>query len=152
MPLATLATVRAIGSLDSSAGTGVVGDAQINAAITFATKRMAMLLADYATIAAGTASQQKQDYTDAESCFAMARLPELLTSAQLAATGIVKTIDKGKETRSFVSKADRQEIRDYWEEQAFIHIRSWLATSVTDSAGEKIAATSKDKKFSVMAI
>lgn len=160
MPFTSPGMMKSVGSLDEESTTGRVKDRQMDSAIIYAevTMRALSLKTSYDTVLAynnaSTDSQKetKRMYELAESCFALGRLPQLLTSAQLAATGLIKTFEVGKESRTFASQNEKDAIAANWIKQAYDALSKYLDTSVTDSAGTKQAFVSKNKSVSVMSI
>lgn len=152
-------TVRATSAMAGASVSGKVKDEQIDAAIPFAETELRKTIGDYDTVLAysnsSTAAQikQKAAYKIAESCFALGFVAKILTSAQLAASGFVKTIDIGKETRTFVSDSDRDQVIGMWRTMAMDKLRDYLETDRTDEdTGEVVGFDSKDRKLSFTVI
>lgn len=161
MSFTTPGIVRKVGSLSKLPAAGHVTDDQIDAAILSAEVQMRsriVLVTDYDTVLAytdeATAAQKKQKkaYTRAEACFAMAAMPNILTSSQLASTGLIQNVQIGKETRSFSFDSEKQKISDNWISQAELALRDYIVTQIKNSDGKTDIFMAKSSNFAVGAI
>jgi hypothetical protein len=149
--LATRESVRSAGALTDSTISGKVNDTQIDTAITFAVSKMREVQSDYDDTAIGSEEEKKSDYMLAESLFAVSALPRVLTSVQLAQTGLVSVIERGEEKRTIGDKEEEKKIQEYFEREA-MNILAKYRSADWVSNGKIIGVKSKRSKFSITSI
>jgi hypothetical protein len=153
MSLATSDSVREAASLAEATLSGRVKNEQINAALPFAQERMQELISDYDDVVLLEVDDDKRiAYKRAESLLAASYLPKVLTSVQLAATGIVSFLQRGEEKRTIGDKKVEEKIQTFFEGEALRILRRYRSADILDDAGEVIGVKSKKGKFSMMAI
>jgi hypothetical protein len=153
MSLATSDSVREAASLAEATLSGRVKDEQINAALPFAQERMQELITDYDDVVLLEVDNDKRiAYKRAESLLAASFLPKVLTSVQLAATGIVSFLQRGEEKRTVGDEKAEEKIQAFFEGEALRVLRRYRSADILDDAGKVIGVKSKKSKFSMMAI
>lgn len=147
--------IQSVGSLDP-ADSGSASVSQLNAALLFGQRRMLDFVteSDYQTArdytSGATAEQltKQERYKLAEACLALASLPKVLSSSQLAKTGLTNEIELGKTVTRFSSQEEGQKITEKWEREALGFLAPYLSSEKLNAdTGDVEAVTSKSGKF-----
>jgi hypothetical protein len=158
--IAQLSDVRAEGALLTPSGTnGAPEDTQIQAALESGQREMLKRFKtdeynaarDYAGLDAEELEKQDR-FKHAESCFALAHLPRLLTNVQLVKTGFVKTKKTGQSEQTFASGEETKKISEDWTAAAYEWLSKYLANKVLDSDANEIGFRTKDRRLTFSAI
>lgn len=158
MTIAQVSDVRAAQALGSpSDQTAAATDDQLNAALRLGAFRMREITGDLYDEVYGYNGlvewkrKRLQDFTFAESCFALGALPQVLAGAQKSKTGVKRSSKIGDATTEFASADDGQNERQVWEADGYRALAPYLTTKITGDSGKTIGARNKRSTFSISA-
>lgn len=157
--LTDLEHVRTLGALKGASVSGVAEDQQVEAAMLLAQTRLVQLvtLETYeetrdADLNVAANATKFEAFKQAEAYFSIARLPLVLTNAQMSATGMQKSIVTGQQEKKFASLEEGQGILQAWEREGVIALAPYLEVISTDAETGLNSGFHAKSGFSIMAI